>query len=261
MEKEMKLELEEKCAIVCAASKGLGKAIAKALIREGAKVLICARDEKNLQKTAEEIGAKWLAVDMTKEKDREKLAAEGLKILGKIDILVNNSGGPPVGKFESFTPQDWKDAFELNFLSFVHLTKLVLGGMKERGWGRIINMASYAALETVEGLILSHGIRPSVLTWTRALAREVAPFNIGVVAVCPGLFYTDRVKEIVKTRSQKEGRSAEEILKEWTSQIPMGRMGNPEELGDLVAFLSSPKASFITGSAIVIDGGIMKRLI
>jgi 3-oxoacyl-[acyl-carrier protein] reductase len=109
--------------------------------------------------------------------------------------------------------------------------------------------------------MLSHGIRPSVLTWTRAMAREVARFNVGVVAVCPGLFYTDRVKNIVKTRSEKEARSPDEILQEWVSEIPMGRMGDPDEVGDLVAFLASPRASFITGSALVIDGGIMRRLI
>ncbi|MFH1436600.1 MAG: SDR family oxidoreductase [Pseudomonadota bacterium] len=257
----MDLGIEGKCAVVCAASKGLGRAIAEALAREKAKVLICARGEKDLKAAAESMGARWLAVDMTKEHDRKKLVDEALKTLGGVDILVNNSGGPPVGPFESFSLGAWRDAFELNFLSFVHLTQLVLPEMKEKGWGRIVNMASYAALEAIPGLMLSHGIRPSVLAWTRALAREVARNNIGVVSVCPGLFYTDRVKQIIRARSDREGRSQEEILKGWAEEIPLGRMGDPPEIGNLVAFLASPAANYITGSAVVIDGGIMRRLI
>jgi len=257
----MDLQIEGKCAVVCAASKGLGKAIAAALAREKAKVMICARGEAALKEAAEEMGVRWVVADVSKDEDRERIVDEALRSLGGVDILVNNSGGPPVGPFESFSTQDWRDAFELNFLSFVHLARLVLPEMKESGWGRIINMASYAALEAIPGLMLSHGIRPSVLTWTRALAREVARFNVGVVAVCPGLFYTDRVKNIVKTRSEKEGTSPDEILKDWVSEIPMGRMGDPGEIGDLVTYLASPRASFITGSALAIDGGIMRRLI
>lgn len=257
----MDLKLDGQCAVVCAASRGLGRAIAGSLAREKAKVMICARDEAGLRNASEEIGAKWVVADVSKEEDREKLIDEALKILGGVDILVNNAGGPPVGPFESFTMQSWREAFEVNFLSAVHLTKLVLPEMKESGRGRIINMASYAALEAIPGLMLSHGIRPSVLSWTRALAREVAKFNIGIVAVCPGLFYTDRVKQIVKTRSEKEGKSPDEVLKDWAGEIPMGRMGDPEEIGNLVAYLASPLAGFITGSAIVIDGGIMRRLI
>jgi 3-oxoacyl-[acyl-carrier protein] reductase len=257
----MDLQLEGKCALVCAASKGLGRAIAAALAREKAKVMICARGETALKEAAEEMGVRWVAADVSREEDRERIVEEALGSLGGLDILVNNSGGPPVGPFESFSTQDWRDAFELNFLSFVHLARLALPEMKESGWGRIINMASYAALEAIPGLMLSHGIRPSVLTWTRAMAREVARYNVGVVAVCPGLFYTDRVKNIVKTRSEKEARSPDEILQEWVSEIPMGRMGDPAEIGDLVAYLASPRASFITGSALAIDGGIMRRLI
>jgi 3-oxoacyl-[acyl-carrier protein] reductase len=257
----MDLQLEGKCAVVCAASRGLGRAIAAALVREKARVMICARGETALKEAAEAMGVRWIAADVSREEDRERIVDEALGVLGGVDILVNNSGGPPVGPFESFSNQAWRDAFELNFLSFVHLARLVLPEMKESGWGRIINMASYAALEAIPGLMLSHGIRPSVLTWTRAMAREVARFNVGVVAVCPGLFYTDRVKNIVKTRSEKEARSPDEILQEWVSEIPMGRMGDPDEVGDLVAFLASPRASFITGSALVIDGGIMRRLI
>jgi 3-oxoacyl-[acyl-carrier protein] reductase len=257
----MDLNLEGKCAVVCAASKGLGRAIAEALGREKARVLICARGEEELRKAAEDIGARWVVADVSREEDRQHLIEQALKMLGGVDILVNNSGGPPVGPFESFSTEAWRQAFELNFLGFVHLAQLVLPEMKERGWGRIVNMASYAALEAVPGLILSHAVRPSVLTWTRALAREVARFNIGVVAVCPGLFYTDRVKQIVRTRSEKEGKSPEEILRQWVSEIPMERMGDPAEMGDLVAFIASPRASFMTGSAVVMDGGIMRRLI
>jgi 3-oxoacyl-[acyl-carrier protein] reductase len=257
----MDLELEGTCALVCAASRGIGRAIAGALAREGARVLICARNEADLEAAAGAVGAKWIAADMSREGDRERLVEEALRLLGGVDILVNNAGGPPVGPFESFSSDAWREAFELDFLSFAHLARLVLPEMKEKGWGRIVNMASYAALEAVPGLMLSHGVRAGVLAWTRALAREAARFNVGVVAVCPGLFYTDRVKGIVKARSEKEGRSSEEILQEWASEIPMGRMGNPEEIGDLVAFLSSPRAGYITGSAVVIDGGIMKRLI
>ena len=257
----MELKLKGKKALVCAASRGLGKGIATALCNEGASVAICARGRDDLLKTANQIGAIPIQADVSKEQERVKLVRETVEKLGTIDILVTNAGGPPVGKFESFDTDNWREALELNFLSGIHLSKLVLPYMKKNGWGRIIHMVSYAAFEYVDGLILSCSIRPSVISAARTVARELAQYGIGVVAVCPGLFYTDRVKNIIKKRAEMEKKSEQEILSRWTSQIPAGRMGEPIEVGNLVAFLSSPLASYITGCAIVIDGGIMKRII
>lgn len=257
----MELKLRGEKALVCAASRGLGKAIATVLRNEGASVAICARSKDDLLKTAGQIGAIPIQADVSKEKERVKLIREACEKLGTINILVTNAGGPPVGKFESLDINNWREAVELNFLSSIHLSKLVVPHMKKNGGGRIIHMVSYAAFEYVEGLILSSSIRPSVISSTRTIARELAPYGIGVVAVCPGLFYTSRVKNIIKKRAKMEKKTEQEILSQWTEQIPMGRMGEPVEVGNLVAFLSSPLANYITGCAIVIDGAIMKRII
>jgi 3-oxoacyl-[acyl-carrier protein] reductase len=257
----MDLQLKGKVALVCGASKGLGRACAESLLREGVRVAICARTKDVLEKTAQEIGAEAIVADVAVDADRQKLVAETERRLGPIDILVNNAGGPPPGPFDSHSMETWRAAIETSFLSAVDLTRRILPGMRARKSGRIISLTSYGALEFIPGLLLSSSIRPSVLAWTRAVAREVGADNVGLVAICQGLFLTDRMKGLLVTRAQKEGGTPEEAERRWVAEVPMGRMGDPAELGDLVAFLASPRAAYINGDAIAIDGGILRRLL
>jgi 3-oxoacyl-[acyl-carrier protein] reductase len=257
----MDLKLKDKVALVCGGSKGLGRACAESLIREGAKVAICARGAETLKKTAYEIGAVPVRCDVTSADNRANAVGDVREALGPIDVLVNNAGGPPPGPFESHDLETWRSAVELSFLSNVDFARLVLPEMRSRKWGRIINITSYGALEYIPGLLLSSSIRPSVLAWTRALAREAGSDNIGVVAVCQGLFKTDRLVSLIGKRAAEAGTTYEAAEAKWVAEIPMGRMGEPSELGDLVAFLASPLASYITGCAVSMEGGILRRLV
>lgn len=257
----MDLGLSGKAALVCGASKGLGRACAAALAREGARTAICARGIEALERTAREIGAEAIVGDVTADGDRARIVAQTERRLGRIDILVNNAGGPPVGPFEAHDMDAWRRSVELSFFSAVDFVRRVLPGMRERRWGRIVNLTSYGALESIPGLILSSSIRPSVLAFTRCLAREIGGDGVGVVAVCQGLFSTDRMRALIETRARAEGIAAEEVERRWVAEVPMGRMGDPAELGDLVAYLASPRASYITGAAIAIEGGIVRRLV
>ncbi len=256
----MDLQIEDRVALVCAASRGLGRASAEALVREGARVAIAARTEHDLEDAARAMGAVAIRADMARQEDRIHLAEQVEDRLGPVDILVNNAGGPPPGPFEAHDVQTWRDALELNLVSAVHMTGLLLPAMRERGWGRIVNLVSIAGLETIEDLILSNASRPAVLGWTRALARQVAGSGVGVVAVCPGFFFTDRVRHLMQARAHEAGRTAEEVTAEFVSAVPAGRMGRPEELGDLVAYLASPRADYVNGASISIDGALLRRL-
>ncbi len=256
----MDLGIEGKTALVCASSRGLGRASARALAREGARVAMTARTQGPLEEAAREIGALAVRADVSLARDREALVQRVVEELGPVEILVNNAGGPPAGPFASHDLEAWRAAMELNLVSAVHLTGLVLPAMIEAGSGRIVNIVSIAGLETVDDLILSNASRPAVLGWTRALAREIAGSGCGVAAVCPGLFLTDRVRQLVRVRAERAGTSEQEALSSWASTIPSGRLGRPEELGDLVAFLASPRAAYINGAALSIDGGLLRRL-
>jgi 3-oxoacyl-[acyl-carrier protein] reductase len=254
----MNLGLKNKVAIVLGASKGLGKACARALAEEEAQVAIGSRDEKMLDQTAKELqketGSKILAVptDVTVPSDLKNIVSKTVKEFGRIDILVNNAGGPPAGKFESFGDREWQNAFEMNLLSAIRLIRLVIPHMRLTGSGRIINSVSIAVKQPLDNLILSNAIRAGVVGMAKTLSQELAPDNITVNNVCPGLFLTDRIKQLYND---------DEKMKNAIKDIPMGRLGNPEELAALVAFLASEKASFITGTTIQIDGGMSRSLL
>jgi 3-oxoacyl-[acyl-carrier protein] reductase len=262
----MKLDLEGRRAVVCGASRGLGCAVARALLSEGAKVVVAARGREDLEKAAASLGEETggtavpVAADVTSAEDRGRLVATAKRELGGIDILVANAGGPPPGPFESHPPEHWRLAIELALGSVTHLAALVLPGMKARGFGRIVQIVSIAGLEVVDGLILSNASRPAVLGFAKALAREVAPHGILVNSICPGIFMTDRMRELAEERSRTRGITVEQYLAEFTGDIPLGRGGDPREVGDLAAFLCSPRNGYITGAAIPIDGGKTRRL-
>jgi len=263
----MELGLENKVALVAAASRGLGKASAMALAREGADVVIAARHEPTLLEAAQEIqkstGARVLPVqaDVTVPEDLEHLVRAALEHFQRIDILVNNAGGPRPGVFTDMDDQDWLGAIELNLMSAIRLTRLVLPGMRKRRWGRIINITSISVKQPIPNLILSNTARVGVVAMAKTLATQVAAEGITVNNVCPGYTLTDRVKKLVAAQAQAEGSSVEEIMRRSVSEIPAGRMGRPEELAALVAFLASEQAAYITGVTIQVDGGAYRGLL
>ncbi|MCY4437768.1 MAG: SDR family oxidoreductase [Chloroflexi bacterium] len=262
----MDLELNGKTAIVSAGSKGLGKAIALGLAKEGARVAICSRSPDNLSQAAQEIQAvaefEVLAVpvDVMKPDAIENFVNTIVQRQGKIDILVNNAGGPPVGTFADFEDEDWENAFNLTFMSVVRFVRAVLPHMRKTDGGRIINVTSTSVKQPLENLLLSNSIRPAVIGLAKSLANELAADGILVNNICPGSIYTDRIKDNVAAQVKATGQSEESIMQEYEAKIPLSRLGTPVELADLAVFLASPRASYITGATLQVDGGLVRSI-
>jgi 3-oxoacyl-[acyl-carrier protein] reductase len=257
----MDLKLNNKVAVILAASKGLGKAIATALSAEGARVIIGSRDETELAKTATEIkqltGNVVIAipVDVSKADEIDAFIKKAAAAFGQIDILLNNAGGPPFDKFENFDDEQWQKAFELNLLSFARLSRLVLPHMQKTGSGRIINIISGSVKAVLGNSVLSTSMRMGVVGMAKLMADEFGPYNITVNNVAPGLVLTDRIKHTLP-----KDINPEQALKEKTKNIPLGRIGKPEELAALVAFLASEQAAYISGTTIQVDGGANRSI-
>ena len=263
----MDLGIRGKVALVAASSKGLGRAVAEELAAEGTHLVICARGKETLEQTAESIrqktGVKVVAVaaDISDPADAARVVKAAFDELGRVDILVTNSGGPPSGVFESFTLETWDAATRSLLRSAVELTRAVLPGMKERRWGRILNVTSIAAKQPIEGLMLSNSLRAAVTGFARTLANEVAPFKVTVNCILPGYTRTDRVEQLASAAGERSGTSAKDTFAKWEKEIPMGRLGEPREFAALAAFLVSERASYITGSSIAVDGGWIRSLV
>jgi 3-oxoacyl-[acyl-carrier protein] reductase len=257
----MDLKLTNKIAVVLAASKGLGKAIATTLSAEGAKVIIGARNQPQLEQTAKEIsqltGNEVIAipVDVTDGPQMESFIQQAAAAFGGIDILLNNAGGPPFNQFENFDEADWQKAFELNLLSFARASRLALPYLKKSGNGRIINVISVSVKSVLPGSILSTSMRMGVVGMAKMLSDEFGPFNITVNNVAPGSTLTERI-----TKTVPPGVDVEEALKKRAENIPLRRLGKPEELAATVAFLASEHAAYITGATIPVDGGASRSI-
>lgn len=263
----MDLGLQDRVALVGAASKGLGRAVAGELAREGARVVICARGAEALQDAAaaitRETGADVLPVvaDLATPAGTDRVLAATMERFGRVDILVANTGGPPSGPFEQHDWGTWQASVDLLLRSVVELTRGVLPGMRERGWGRILAITSIAVKQPVEGLILSNSLRAAVTGFARTLANEVAAAGITVNTLLPGYTRTERVEQLNAATAARRGVPVESIREGIEQQIPMRRLGEPRELAALAAFLASERAGYITGQSIAIDGGWIKGLL
>ncbi len=253
----MNLGIQGRKAIVCAASKGLGKGCAMALAKEGVDLVICARGGDVLERTALEIRDKTgrkvetVACDITTEEGR----GEVLKACPQPDILINNAGGPPPGDFSEFTLDDWRAAVEGNMLTPIALIKATVYGMMERGFGRIVNITSGAVKAPIAVLELSNGARTGLTGAVAVLARKTARQNVTINALLPGPFETDRLQSTLTKGAEAAGVSFDQFKADRAAQNPAGRFGTPEEFGSTCAFLCSNHAGFITGQNILIDGG------
>ncbi|MEH7122211.1 SDR family oxidoreductase [Bacillus sp. JJ1773] len=261
----MDLNLHNKVALVIASSQGLGKAIATQLVKEGANVMLTSRDAEKLANVKNELEAlnkgkvSYCPADITKVEDIKTLVRKTNEVFGKIDILINNAGGPPVGSIESLSDKDWQDAFELNLLSYIRIIREVLPDLKEAG-GRIVNIASSSVKQPIPGLILSNTFRTGIVGLAKTLAEELAPYNILVNTVSPGRIATERVAHLDQVNAERLGVTKEQVKERAQNNIPLKRYGTPEEFANVVTFLVSDASTYVTGSSILVDGGMIKSI-
>ena len=256
----MDLKIKGKRGLVCAASKGLGRASALALADEGVELIICARSQNELESVGKEIESRTkskptlVISDLSVAADRDKLIATALEA-GGVDILVHNTGGPKPTSVESTSQQEWQQGFEQLFPAVAHLNEAFLPHMKKQQWGRIVCVTSLSVLEPISNLAISNAMRSAVTSMLKTLADEVAKYNICVNCVAPGAIWTGRIENLIRIRSQQSGQNEDEYMIDYVKPIPAGRLGTPEEFAAAVAFLCSQQASYITGSTLCVDGG------
>lgn len=263
----MDLGIKNRVAIVAAASRGIGFACARELAREGARVFLCSRDANHAseaaQKIHEQTGADvaGIACDVTNDTGVRAFVNLALERGGPIDICVTNAGGPPAKVFAETDLDLFRQAFEQNALSAIRLAKLVLPGMLERKWGRIINITSVSVKQPIDGLLLSNTVRAGLTGWAKTVSNEVAAQGVTVNNVAPGYTLTERQDELAEVRGKAAGKSKQEVIQSWALQAPIHRMAQPEEIAAAVAFLASERASYITGVTLAVDGGWVKALL
>jgi 3-oxoacyl-[acyl-carrier protein] reductase len=263
----MEIGLTGRAAIVGGSSAGIGLAAATALAREGASVLLVARRPEPLAQASASVRAaapgarvETIAADLASPGDIERVAAAAQAAFGQVDIVVNNLGGPPPGEFTTFTDADWQNAFDVSFSSAVRLVRAVLPGMRERGWGRVVSVLSRTIKEPEDGLGLSTVARTALAAWSKLLSGEVAADGVTVNTVLPGSVETERLRSVIANQARVRGRTVEAQRAVRLAGVPTGRFGRPEEVGELICFLASERAGFITGQHVAIDGGQTKGL-
>lgn len=262
----MDLHLEGKVALVVASSQGLGKAIATQLCLEGTNVMLASRNENKLKEVKEELErlgkgkVSYCVADITKTEDIQSLVQATRDQFGRIDILINNAGGPPGGTFEQLDESQWQKAFELNLLSYIRFIREVLPDMKKAGGGRIINIASSSIKQPIPGLILSNTFRLGMVGMTKTLAEELAPYQILINTVAPGRIATERVAYLDQLKADKLSKPFEEVVEANKQSIPLRRYGTPEEFAKVVTFLVSDASTYITGSSLLVDGGLVSAI-
>ena len=260
----MNLGLTDKPVIICASSAGLGKAAALEFSREGARVMLASNQAAELQQAAEEIKAeagrepKFTHMDLTNAADIARLVQNTVAAFGGVYTLVNNTGGPPAGTFDQFDDAAWQKAYELNLLSYIRTIRAVLPHMRKADGGRIVNYTSSSVRSPIENLILSNTFRMGVLGMSKTLSGELGKENILVNVMGPGRIQTERIEQLDKLRASKAGVTPEQVRIETCKTIPLGRYGVPEEYARLTVFLGSPTNTYITGQAILVDGGMVK---
>lgn len=262
----MNFNLKNKIAIIGGSSKGLGKACAVALAREGVHIVLCARNEKALLETQREIESLGvqtlaLAVDMANADDNRRIVRETIARFGRIDILINNSGGPKPGKYTDISEQDLDDAYNSVLKYNIRMIKLCLPYMEQNGWGRIVNITSITVKEPAANMALSNIFRAAVASFAKTISKEIIAKGITINNVCPGYCRTDRVTQLMETRAQAEGISVAEYEQQAIADFPHKRYMDPPELGDMVCFLCSENAKSINGTTVQIDGGMLNGVV
>ena len=256
----MELGLKGKRAIVMAASRGLGYASALGLAREGCKLIVCSRDQARIEAAAAAITketnaeVKALVADVGSASEAKRLVDAAVSAYGGLEIVVHNAGGPPAGETLQMTEEQWQKAFEQNLLSFTRIVGAAAPQMKKAGYGRVITIASSSIKQPIPNLALSNALRAGVWGIAKTLSRELAPQGILVNVIAPGRIDTERIAELDQANATKSGKSIEDVRKASVGSIPLGRLGRPEELANLVVFLASQAGSYITGQAITVDG-------
>jgi 3-oxoacyl-[acyl-carrier protein] reductase len=257
----MDLKLTGKRALVLASSRGLGYASARALAQEGCTLLLCSRDASRIRAAADTIGRETgatvhaVAADVSLEGEAERLVREAVTQLGGLDIVVHNAGGPPAGEFASITEAQWQKAFEQNMLSFVRTVNAAVPELRRAGGGRIITIASSSIKQPIPNLVLSNALRAGIWGLAKTLSRELGPDRILVNVIAPGRIQTERIEELDQITASKSGKPIEDVKRASVAGVPLGRIGRPEELANVIVFLASDAASYITGQAIMVDGG------
>jgi 3-oxoacyl-[acyl-carrier protein] reductase len=257
----MDLGLKDCRAFVAGASRGLGKACAKSLADEGARVFICSRGADEIKTAALDVGASGCsAADVSEPSEVKRVVKEAIATLGGLDILVTNAGGPPTGPFDRAGDGDWDIGYQLTLMSAVRLIREALPALKASGRGRIVNLTGYGVKEPISDLVVSDSVRAGVTVVAKTIATDLAPFGITVNNVAPGPILTDRLNEILTSRAKAQGITLDEQMERFCARIPVRRVGQPKEIGDLCAFLCSIQAGYVTGQSIVVDGGVNRSI-